>query len=573
MADTTDASSTGEDPDEARDGAAGSAAVAGGILTSRITGLVRERAVGHFLGTGFAADAFAVAFRIPNLLQHLLGEGVLSASFIPVYSRLLGEGRHEEAGRVAGAVLGLLSVATGVVVAVGVLAAEPLTGIIAAGLRDRPETFDLTVRLVRLLFPATGLLVLSAWCLGVLNSHRRFVLSYVAPAVLNLVQVAVLVGAALTVLEAGTVPPDEREAGLATWLAVGTVVGGLAQLLVQVPTTRAVARGLVVSLRRDLPGVRTTLRSFVPVVSARGVVQLSAFVQLFLASFLAAGSLAVLRYAQTMYGLPIALFGMAVAAAELPEFGRDATDGTATRARLRAALARVALLVAPATVGYVVLGDVLVAALFGSGRFDETDAFVVWLVLAAYSLGLIASTQSRVLQSSLYGIGDARTPARVAVVRVVVSVVVGAVLMLQLDRVAVVEGALVVTEQLPVTRPLPPELRAGGPPRLGAVGLGLGAATAAWVEVLALRRALARRGQRASLDRRSRTAIVVATAASLAVSLALRPIVTGWTPVLGAVVAVVVVGTVHLSVARRLGSPDVERVLASLSRRLRRPRR
>ncbi len=165
-----------------------------GILLSRLAGLVRERVIAAHLGTGFAVDAFRAALRIPNLLQNLLGEGVLSASFIPVYARLLAEGEEEEAGRVAGAIAGLLTAASALLVVVGVVFARPLTTVLAGGFTG--ERFELTVTLVRILTPGIGLLVLSAWCLGVLNSHRRFFLSYVAPVLWNAAQIAVLVAAA-----------------------------------------------------------------------------------------------------------------------------------------------------------------------------------------------------------------------------------------------------------------------------------------------------------------------------------------------------------------------------------------
>src|SRR5215510_5815974 len=147
-----------------------------GIILSRLAGLVRERALSHYLGTLPVADAFRAALRIPNFMQNLFGEGVLSASFIPVYARLIGKEDPEEADRVAGAVFGLLGVATAVLVASGVLAAPLLVHLIAPGFKG--EARDLTVLLVRIFFPGVGLLVMSAWCLGILNSHRRFFLSY-----------------------------------------------------------------------------------------------------------------------------------------------------------------------------------------------------------------------------------------------------------------------------------------------------------------------------------------------------------------------------------------------------------
>src|SRR5690349_9897989 len=158
--------------------------VATGIFLSRIAGLVRERAIAHFLGNSFAADALRGALRIPNILQNLFGEGVLSASFIPVYAKLVAQGEEEESGRVAGAVFSLLALVTSVLVLSGVLATPYLIDAIAPGFKG--ETRLLTIQLVRILFPGVGLLVLSAWCLGILNSHRRFFLSYASPVVWNI---------------------------------------------------------------------------------------------------------------------------------------------------------------------------------------------------------------------------------------------------------------------------------------------------------------------------------------------------------------------------------------------------
>ena len=168
----------------------GARLVAAGILLSRVFGLVRQKVTAHFLGDGHAADVLALAFRIPNFLQNLFGEGVLSASFIPVYSRLLAEGKREDAGRVAGAVLTLLALTTTVVVLVGVVAAPLLVDLIAPGFPAAKRL--LAVELVRVIFPGVGILVLSAWCLGVLNSHRRFFLSYASPVLWNVAMIAAL---------------------------------------------------------------------------------------------------------------------------------------------------------------------------------------------------------------------------------------------------------------------------------------------------------------------------------------------------------------------------------------------
>src|SRR5262245_59269805 len=174
------------------DGGRFAALVATGILLSRIAGLVRQRVLAHYLGLSDAADAFTAAFRIPNFLQNLFGEGVLSASFIPVYARLLAEEDHEEAARVAGAVAALLALTTALLTLGGVWSTPWLIAAIAPGFEGVKR--ELTIRLVRILFPGAGLLVLSAWCLGILNSHRRFFLSYTAPVLWNVAMIGTLLG-------------------------------------------------------------------------------------------------------------------------------------------------------------------------------------------------------------------------------------------------------------------------------------------------------------------------------------------------------------------------------------------
>src|SRR5436190_9510915 len=165
--------------------------VGAGILISRIIGVIRQRVFAHYLGTSDAAGAFSAAFRIPNFLQNVFGEGALSASFIPVYANLLARGDQKEASRVADAVLTLLALATSLIVLVGVLTTPFFVGLFAYSFD--PATRALTIQLVRIFFPGAGMLVLSAWCLGVLNSHRRFFLSYTAPVVWNLAIIATLI--------------------------------------------------------------------------------------------------------------------------------------------------------------------------------------------------------------------------------------------------------------------------------------------------------------------------------------------------------------------------------------------
>jgi putative peptidoglycan lipid II flippase len=512
----------------------GAAHVGAGILLSRLSGLVREVVTAGFLGVGPAADAFRAALRIPNLLQNLLGEGVLSASFIPVYSRLVDEDT-EEAGRTAGAVAGLLAAATAVLVVVGVVLAQPLTVALTPGFTDDPEKLDLTVSLVRIMFPGIGLLVLSAWCLAILNSHRRFFLSYVAPVLWNVAQIVVVavvaIGGATTV-------------SLANALAWGVVIGGLAQLLVQVPTVRSLVPELRLSLDRRRRAVRDSIRRLGPVVFGRGIVQISGYVDLVLASLLVTGAVAANGFAQFLYLLPISLFGMSVAAAELPDLARVGPRAPeVVHRRVERGLVRVAYFVVPAAVFYIALGELLVSALFERNRFDPSDTRLVWLTLAAYALGLLATTASRLLQNTLYALDDPRTPARIALVRVVVGTLVAVLFMFWLDDFVLVGTAVEPESAVDADDLL----------HLGAVGIGLGSAAAAWTEFLLLRAALAWRVGRISLAGGRLTPVLVAALVATALG-RLVALVIGDPPALAAAVPVFgVAGAAYLAVTTVLG--------------------
>ncbi|MEX0706010.1 MAG: lipid II flippase MurJ, partial [Nitriliruptoraceae bacterium] len=212
-----------------------SSAVAAGILLSRLSGLVREIVMARLLGTGVGAEAVRAALRVPNLLQNLLGEGVLSASFVPVYSQLLAEGRRREAGRLAGAVAGLLLTLVTVIVVLIAVFAEPVTRALAWGFVPGSARFELTVQLVRIVTPGIGMLVLSAWCLAILNAHRQFFLAYVAPVLWNAAIVGALISTAMVTL---------AETSLATALAWGAVAGSTLQFVVQVPRVLHLTGGI-----------------------------------------------------------------------------------------------------------------------------------------------------------------------------------------------------------------------------------------------------------------------------------------------------------------------------------------
>jgi putative peptidoglycan lipid II flippase len=458
----------------------GSYLVAAGILLSRIAGLAREVAISAYLGVGATADVFKAALRIPNLLQNLLGEGVLSASFIPVYSRLLEEDR-EAANRLAGKILGLLLTVMAAVVAIGILFARPITMLITPGFSG--EQLELATTLLRIMFPGIAFLVLSAYCTGVLNSHRRFFLSYVSPVMWNATQIAFVVAAGVW---------GATEVGIAHALAWGVLVGAVLEVAIQVPAVRSLTRGAGISLDVRSPDVQDVLRRFFPVVVGRGVIQLLIYVDLFLASLLAVGGVSALTYGQVLYLLPISLFGMAVAAAELPELARLGRSGARViRERLHTGMERITFYVAITVSLYVFAGDVIVGVLLQRGEFTAADTQLVWYVVAVFALGLLGTTRSRLLQNGLYALDRPKLVARIAVFRVVLAGLLGAFFMFPLDRFAIVDGAITQIGAMGF-RPLPDSLRLvqDGPPRLGVVGLALGAALSSWVEYRLLKGAL-----------------------------------------------------------------------------------
>ena len=507
--------------------------VAAGILLSRITGLLRERVFAHYFGTSIFADVFRGALRMPNVLQNLLGEGTLSASFIPVYSELIHRGRSQEAGRVAGAVFALLLAVAGAISLVGVLLAPVLVDVFLAGFDGLRR--ELAIVCVRIIFPMTGVLVLSAWSLGILNSHRRFFVPYVAPVLWNAAMIA-------TMLFFGGIM-DERD--LVVALSWGALAGGALQFAIQVPFVLRVERDLKLGWGRELQPVREAVRNAGPAVLGRGAVQVSGWLEMFLASFLGAGALAAIGFASTLYILPVSLFGMSVAAAELPELAREREQAAEVlRQRVVAGLRRIAFYVVPSVLGYLVLGDVIVAALYETGDFGRDDSIFVAYVLAGMSLGLIASTGTRLFSSTFFALRDTRTPARIALVRLVVMAVIGVALMLPFERLEVM----------------------GHP--LGALGLALAGAVAAWFEWFLLRRNLRRRIGDVGIGRRDWVRLLPAAVAAAAAGRVVVYLLPPMHPVLIAVAALAAFAAIYFGITGALGVDESRAAL----RRVRRSR-
>lgn len=524
--------------------------ISAGIFLSRIVGLVRERLVATCFGTGLHADVFGAALRMPNVLQNLLGEGTLSASFIPVYSVLLEQGRTREAGRVAGAMFALLLALAGGIAVLGVLLAPWLVAIFTPGFTGQRR--ELMITLVRILFPMTGVLVLSAWALGILNSHRQFFVPYFAPVLWN----AAIIGALLAFN--GRVDLDSLLLA-AGW---GALLGGLLQFGFQLPWVLRLERNIRLNSGRTEPAFREAVRNAGPAILGRGVVQLSAYIDMVLASLLAIGAVARMRYAQTLYVLPLSLFAMSIAAAELPELARDRDQATsALRERAVAAVRRAWYYVVPSFVAFIVLGDVFVAGIYEAGKFTAADVKIVWLTLAAYSAGLLASTSARIYQSAFFALRDTKTPARVAGLRVLTSAIAGAALMLQFEPVTI--GTMTFAAGLLG------DVTVDGTP-LGPVGLALGATLGAWLEWVLLRRSLVHRigniGTGGGHLVRTFASALLAAVAGYGVSLIAEPV----HPLPAALLIAAVFGLVYLTATRMFGLDEARAFAAALSRRLRR---
>jgi putative peptidoglycan lipid II flippase len=504
--------------------------VGAGILLSKVFGLVRLAVFTHYFGVkSDAGDAFTAAFKIPNFLQTLFGEGVLSASFIPVYARLLSQGDEEESGRVAGAVGAILALVTSVIVLLGVIATPYMIDAIAPGYHGAKR--ELTIHLVRILFPGAGLLVLSAWCLGVLNSHRKFFLSYSASVVWNIAMIATL----------AWFGRRQDLSSLAVSLAWGSVAGSALVFGVQLPYVLRLVRRLRPSLNTRAANVRDVIRNFVPVFFSRGVVQISAYVDTLFATELGTGAMNGLFTAQNIYMLPVSLFGMAVSAAELPAMssalGDEAEVQAYLRRRLNSGLRQIAFFIVPSAMAFLALGDVIAATLFQSGRFRHSDSEYVWGILGGSAVGLLASTLGRLYASTYYALRDTRTPLRFAAVRVALTTVLGYLCAIR----------------------LPPLI--GVAPEWGVAGLTSSAGIAGWVEFTLLRRTLNRRigdtGLPAALVAKLWTAAAIAAASGWAVKFGIGM----QSPKLDGVAILVAYGLTYFGVSYFLGVEECARAV------------
>jgi putative peptidoglycan lipid II flippase len=385
-------------------------------LVSRVLGLVREVVFAALVGAGYHADAFKIAFRIPNLLRDLFAEGALSAAFVPTYARTQREAGRAAAFALANRVLTVLLVLLGGLIVAAVVLARPLVAALASGFDAEPGKAALTVFLTRLMMPFLLLVSLAAVAMGMLNAEERFGVPALSPALFNLVAI---VWAA--VLWARGLPLEQVVVG---W-AGGALLGGLAQFLVQVPSLRRLGWRFHPQWAPRDPGLLRIAHLMAPATAGLAAVEVNIVVNSHFASR-EAGAVSWLDFAFRLLYLPIGLFGVALGTIATAGLARRAAEGDVEglRATLRHTLSLLAFLTVPATVGLMALGVPVVRLIYERGRFTADDTRATAVALFLYAFGLVGYTGVKVLAPAFYALGRPRVPLLASVSAVATNLVV-----------------------------------------------------------------------------------------------------------------------------------------------------
>lgn len=388
-------------------------------LVSRVLGFARDMLVALAFGAGPVTDAFFVAFRIPNMLRRLLAEGALSTAVIPVFAQYTARHDRGEFLRMLRAVFAAALLTLSVTAALGIAGAPWILRVIAPGFSANPAQADLATLLTRVMFPYLVLVGLAALAMGALQIHDRFFAAALGPALLN---VGMIVG--VLVLVHRVDPPILS-------LAIGVLIGGIAQIAAQVPSL--VACGALVPPSGELrhPALGRIARLLLPAVFGLAAVQLTVFINTLLASLLPAGSISFLYYADRVMEFPLGIFGIALASASLPAMARQAAAGDARglAATLNFALRLAAFVSVPAAVGLVILRMPITRVLFERGQFTAADTAATAAALGWYAAGLAGFAGARIAAQAFYAAGAAGIAVRMGIVSVAANVVAAALLM------------------------------------------------------------------------------------------------------------------------------------------------
>ncbi len=394
-----------------------------GTFTSRIVGYIRDVLIANRFGASLVSDAFFVAWRIPNTLRELFGEGALSAAFIPVFTEYLKTKDKKEAWELASLIFNGLLIISILITLLGIIWTPLIITIIAPGFKGS-DAFQLTVTLTRIMFPFTMFICLAALVMGILNSCQHFTLPAFAPALLNLC----LIGAIFFLCPLF----DEPIFGL----SIGFLIGGLMQLLIQLPAL--IKERMEYRLIIDLfnPGVKKIIFLMIPRAIGAGVTQLNITISNLLASFLVFGSISSLFYSNRLVHFPLALFGIAIGTVLFPTMSRQVVEGNLDELKksLSWGLKMVILTSLPATIGLMVLGRPIIQLLFQHGQFDVYDTNITYLALFFYAFGLLGFASLKVIVPAFYSQHDTWTPLKIGIISVIANIVFSLLLMRPLEQ-------------------------------------------------------------------------------------------------------------------------------------------
>jgi len=392
--------------------------VGAATMISRVFGLLRDTVIAALFGANWMTDAFWVAFRIPTTLSRLLGEGSLTASFVPVFTEYLQKKTKDEALELAYNAFTILSIILAVVSVLGIIFSPLIVRLIAFGFVS-PKQFTLAVFLNRLMFPYVFVISLGALCMGILNSFRRFTSPALSPVMLNISMIV----AALSLRSFFAEP--------ITALAVGVLIGGVLQLALQWPFLRKCGIKFKISFNFRHPGLKQTGLLLLPAILGAGVTTINVFIGSTLASMLPGGSVTYLFYADRIMELPLGVFAIAIGTASLPSFSRHVAAGNMDelKSSISFSLRLMLFLTVPATFALMALNLPIISVLFQRGAFNTQAAIYTSEALFFYGMGLWAFSIVRVFVQSFYSLQDAKWPMRAAIVSLVVNLVVSLALM------------------------------------------------------------------------------------------------------------------------------------------------
>ncbi|MFH1854427.1 MAG: murein biosynthesis integral membrane protein MurJ [Candidatus Omnitrophota bacterium] len=390
-------------------------------VISRILGFLRDILIAKFFGTARYAQAFVVAFRIPNMLRDLIGEGATNAAVVPVLSEYFETNKKEEFWHLTNVLLNAILIILAFVTLLGVAFAPIIIRLVAPGFIDDPEKFESTVYLTRLMFPYVLLVGLLAYCMGILNSLKHFSMPAFAPAILNLSIIACVL------LRQGSV----------TAIAAGVLIGGLIQLIVQVPVL--MIKGFKFNFLSGIyhPAVKKIGKLLIPRILGSCVYQINIFINTMLASLayiVGEGGVAALYYANRIFQFPLAIFGIALAQAVLPTMSREALESGLGKLRdtFSFSIRAVNFIMLPASIGLIMLSKPITSTLFERGMFDHYSTVITAQALSFYSIGLFSYAGIKILVSCFYSLKDTLTPVKVASASLVINILLSIILMFPL---------------------------------------------------------------------------------------------------------------------------------------------